>query len=120
MSDMFQRWAKDRNTSQELLEAITWMQVSNFLQGPDIGHYAAFRYQMQPDLDRIHVPGLVLSDVTDSLHASDVRLVTELRPDFRYFEFSGAEADGNFFEQMLQPRRWAEVVSAFVASELGA
>ena len=95
---------------QAILDARTWMTITGYIQGPDIGHWAAFHYDMLPDLHAIQVPGLILSDVQDSVHPMDQR-VAKLSPDFKYVEFS----KGNLLEFMAEPERWAEIATNFMA-----
>lgn len=59
--------AADGQLTQGLLDAWTWLVITKFLMGPDIGHYASQRYWMAPDLEAIAVPGLILSDAEDGL-----------------------------------------------------
>jgi pimeloyl-ACP methyl ester carboxylesterase len=96
---------------QAILDAKTWLSITSFIQGPDIGHWAAFHYDMLPDLQKIAVPGLILTDLEDDVHYIDVR-VAELRPDFEYRVFS----EGNLLEMMAQPKRWASLAAAFLAT----
>jgi pimeloyl-ACP methyl ester carboxylesterase len=93
---------------QEILDAKTWLAITSFIQGPDIGHWAAFHYDMEPDLRAINVPGMILTDTEDEVHYIDVR-VSKMRPDFKYVEFS----DGNLLELMAQPKRWAAIAAEF-------
>jgi pimeloyl-ACP methyl ester carboxylesterase len=93
---------------QKILDAKTWLAITSFIQGPDIGHYAAFHYDMEPDLMAINVPGMIMTDTEDSVHYIDVR-VSKMRPDFKYVEFS----DGNLLEFMAQPQKWAKIAAEF-------
>lgn len=106
------RMMKFPMTSQEqkILDAKTWLAITSFIQGPDIGHWAAFHYDMEPDLMAIKVPGLILTDIEDDVHYIDVR-VAKMRPDFKYMEFS----DGNLLELMAQPKKWAQIAADFAA-----
>jgi pimeloyl-ACP methyl ester carboxylesterase len=97
------------DTRQELLDANAWLTITRYLSGPDLGHYAAFHYQMKPDLMRVKVPTLLLSDTGDEVNPID-KEVARLRPDFKYVEFS----NGNFMEFMTQPRKWADLVDAWI------
>ena len=94
---------------QELLDANAWLTITRYLTGPDIGHYAAFYYHMRPDIMKIKVPTLLLSDTGDEINAID-KTVAKLRPDFQYVEFS----NGNFMEFMTQPQKWADIVDAWM------
>jgi len=98
------------NTFVNLRNA-TWAVLTLYLPDQDIGHVAAFSYDMAPDLDRIHVPTLVLSDRGDSLNRTDRRVV-ELHPKFKYLEFS----KGRLLSLMSEPDRWAGIAADFAAS----
>ena len=93
---------------QKILDAKTWLAITSFIQGPDIGHYAAFHYDMEPDFMAINVPGMILTDTEDDVHYIDVR-ASKMRPDFKYVEFS----DGNLLEFMAQPEKWAKIAAEF-------
>jgi pimeloyl-ACP methyl ester carboxylesterase len=105
-SHLTRAFNSDKIEPQEILDAKTWLTIGVFIQGPDIGHWAAFHYDMLPDLPKIHVPTLLLSDTEDPVNVMDKRLAG-LRPDFKYVEFS----DGNLFEFMAEPQRWAKIVA---------
>ncbi len=96
------------NQEQAILNARTWLSITSFIQGPDIGHWAAFQYDMTSDLEAINVPGLILTDTEDDVHYIDVR-VSKMRPDFEYRVFS----EGNLLEFMAQPKRWALIADEF-------
>ncbi|MCB2106649.1 MAG: alpha/beta hydrolase [Rhodobacteraceae bacterium] len=96
---------------QKILDAKTWLAITSFIQGPDIGHYAAFHYEMVPDLMAVKVPGMILTDTEDSVHYIDER-VSKMRPDFKYVEFS----NGNLLQFMAEPDRWAKIAAEFAAS----
>ncbi len=93
---------------QEIQDAKTWLSITSFIQGPDIGHYAAFHYDMMPDFMAIKAPGMIMTDLKDDVHYIDVR-AAELRPDFKYVEFS----EGNILEMMAQPEKWARIAKEF-------
>jgi pimeloyl-ACP methyl ester carboxylesterase len=93
------------------LRNATWAVLTLYLPDQDIGHAAAFSYDMAPDLDRIRVPTLVLSDRGDSLNRTDRRVV-ELHPKFKYIEFS----KGRLLSLMSEPDRWAGIAADFAAS----
>jgi len=93
------------------LRNANWAVLTLYLPDEDIGHGAAFSYDMAPDLDRIRVPTLVLSDLGDSLHATDLRVV-ELHPKFKYIQFS----TGRLLGLMSEPDRWAGIAADFVSS----
>jgi pimeloyl-ACP methyl ester carboxylesterase len=99
----------DPNTPEKLRNR-TWMLLSMFMMGPDIGHWAVYHYDMQSDLKAVKAPALVLTDSRDMIHYMDERLVKE-RPDFKYEVFS----DGTGMQMMSEPKRWAEMVGAYVA-----
>ena len=94
---------------QAILDARTFLAMTAFVQGPDIGHYAAYKYDVEPDLRAISVPGLIFSDVKDGIHELDLK-AARLRPDFTYVEFS----KGNMLEFMAEPKRWAEIAAEFM------
>jgi pimeloyl-ACP methyl ester carboxylesterase len=97
------------DTRQELLDANAWLTITQYITGPDLGHFAAFYYHMKPDLMKVKVPTLLLSDTGDEVNAID-KEVARLRPDFKYVEFS----NGNFMEFMTQPVKWADVVDDWI------
>lgn len=97
------------DTRQALLDANTWLTITAYLTGPDLGHYAAFRYHMKPDVLKVKAPTLLLSDTGDEVNPID-KEVAKLRPDFKYVEFSS----GNFMEFMTQPKRWADIVDEWL------
>jgi pimeloyl-ACP methyl ester carboxylesterase len=103
------------DTRQELLNANAWLVITRYLSGPDLGHYAAFHYQMKPDLMRVKVPTLLLTDTGDEVNPID-KEVARVRPDFKYVEFS----NGNFMEFMTQPKKWADIVDAWIAGNVKA
>ena len=97
---------------QAILNAKQWLMITSYIQGPDIGHYAAFHYDMLPDLMAIKAPGLVLTDLKDPVNVMDKRVAFTHRPDFKYVEFS----QGDLLEFMAEPKRWAEIVADFMKS----
>jgi pimeloyl-ACP methyl ester carboxylesterase len=107
----FQRrgFGTEGDTRQELLNANAWLTITSYLTGPDLGHYAAYYYHMKPDILKIKVPTLLLSDTGDAVNAIDKK-VAALRPDFKYVEFSS----GNFMEFMTQPKKWADIVDEWL------
>ena len=112
LSSSFERASANGPLSQELLDKWTWVVVTKFMMGPDIGHWASARYYMAPDLERIAVPGLILSDSNDRwIHHAALR-AAEARPDFAYEEFS----QGAFLQLMVEPRRWAAIAAKFQES----
>ena len=95
---------------QAILDAKQWLMITSYIQGPDIGHWAAFHYDMLPDLMAIKVPGLILSDTKDPVNVMDKRVAFTHRPDFKYVEFS----QGDLLEFMAEPKRWAKIVADFI------
>jgi pimeloyl-ACP methyl ester carboxylesterase len=98
-----------KDTRQELLNANAWLTITSYLTGPDLGHYAAYYYRMRPDILKIKVPTLLLSDTGDAVNPID-KEVARLRPDFKYVEFS----NGNFMEFMTKPGKWADIVDEWM------
>jgi pimeloyl-ACP methyl ester carboxylesterase len=99
----------DPNTPAKLRNR-TWMLLSMFMMGPDIGHWAVYHYDMEPDLKAVRAPALILTDSHDMIHYMDDRLA-KARPDFTYETFS----DGTGMQMMSEPARWAQMVGAYVA-----
>jgi pimeloyl-ACP methyl ester carboxylesterase len=94
----------------ETLRSRTWMLLSMYLMGPDIGHWAVYHYDMTADAKAIRAPTLILTDAHDMINYMDARLA-ELRPDFQYEVFSNYTG----IQMMNEPKRWAEMVGKFVA-----
>ena len=88
----------------------TWMALSLFMMGPDVGHWAVYHYDMTDDAKAIRAPTLILTDAHDQIHDLDLRLA-KLRPDFKYEVFS----DYTGIQMMNEPARWAAMVADFVA-----
>lgn len=61
---------------------------------------------MMPDIPKIKVPVLLLTDASNPVHVTDERL-HEMRPDLDYVRFS----EGDLFEFITQPERWADTYS---------
>jgi pimeloyl-ACP methyl ester carboxylesterase len=97
-------------TTPENLRSRTWMLLSMYLMGPDIGHWAVYHYDMTADARAIRAPTLILTDAHDGIHYMDDRLA-RLRPDFSYEVFSNYTG----IQMMNEPKRWAEMVGAYVA-----
>jgi pimeloyl-ACP methyl ester carboxylesterase len=97
--------------SPEYLKAQTWFALSIFMEGPDVGHYAVYHYDMESDLKRIRAPGMILSDRGDAIHPVDQR-AAKLRPDFVYKEFS----DDSTLSIMMHPADWARVTTDYYHS----
>ena len=100
----------DHPNTPAKLRGRTWMLLSMFMMGPDIGHWAVYHYDAAPDLKGITAPTLILTDGHDMIHYMDDRLAKE-RPDFKYETFS----DGTGMQLMSEPARWAAVVAKFAA-----
>ncbi|HVY34411.1 MAG TPA: alpha/beta fold hydrolase [Caulobacteraceae bacterium] len=100
----------DPNTPEKLRNR-TWMLLSMFMMGPDIGHWAVYHYDMEPDLKAVRAPALILTDGHDMIHYLDQRLAKE-RPDFKYEVFS----DGTGMQMMSEPKRWAQMVADYAAA----
>jgi pimeloyl-ACP methyl ester carboxylesterase len=94
----------------ENLRSRTWMLLSMYMMGPDIGHWAVYHYDMEPDAKAIRAPTLILTDAHDMINYMDVRL-SKLRPDFKYEVFSNYTG----IQMMNEPKRWAQMVAAFAA-----
>jgi pimeloyl-ACP methyl ester carboxylesterase len=94
----------------ENLRSRTWMLISKFMMGPDIGHYAVYHYDLEPDAKAIRAPTLILTDLHDSTQPYDLKLA-KLRPDFTYQIFSNYAG----MEMMNEPKRWAEIASGYAA-----
>lgn len=107
------RWFRIKSPpdSQDILDAKTMLTLTTFIQGPDIGHWAAYQYDILPDLKAITVPGMIMSDAGDGVHEMDLR-AAKVRPDFKYVEFS----KGGPLEFMVQPTRWAKIAAEFMVS----
>lgn len=97
--------------SQALLDARTWNVITAYIQGPDLGHWAAYHYDLLPDLRGIKAPGLFLLDRQDVIRTMDLRAV-KVRPDFEQIEFSL----GSSLAFMAEPKRWANIAADFMAS----
>ncbi len=97
-------------TTPENLRSRTWMLLSMYLMGPDIGHWAVYHYDMTADAKAIRAPTLILTDAHDGIHYMDDRLA-KLRPDFRYEVFSNYTG----IQMMNEPGRWARMVGDYVA-----
>jgi pimeloyl-ACP methyl ester carboxylesterase len=95
------------------LASRTWMLMSLFMMGPDVGKPAVFTHDMAGDVARITAPTLILTDLGDFVHPWDLRVAT-LRPDFAYQVFSGSGP----MSMMNEPDRWARVVADFVQSTI--
>lgn len=85
--------------------------VDQLWAGPTVwfGHYAAFRYDMQPDLMALRGPVLILTNTGDDIYEI-ARQVHAMRPDFEYVELPGGTHD--IVDE--QPEDWARSVARFV------
>ncbi len=97
-------------TTPENLRSRTWMLMSMFMMGPDIGHWAVYHYDMTQDAKAIRAPTLILTDAHDGINYLDLRLA-KLRPDFKYEVFSNYSG----IQMMNEPARWAKMAGEFVA-----
>jgi pimeloyl-ACP methyl ester carboxylesterase len=94
----------------ENLRSRTWMLISLYMMGPDIGHWAVYHYDMTDDAKAIRAPTLILTDRHDMITNLDQRLAA-LRPDFKYEVFS----DYTGIQMMNEPARWAKMVGDYIA-----
>jgi pimeloyl-ACP methyl ester carboxylesterase len=99
-----------RPDTPENLRSRTWMLISMYMMGPDIGHWAVYHHDMAPDAKAIRAPTLILTDSADTISYLDTRLA-KLRPDFQFQVFSPYAG----LQMMNEPKRWAEVAGKFVA-----
>lgn len=100
-------------SSQAFLDAMTLGIMTAYIQGPDIGHWAAYHYEdAVEDLMSIKVPGMIMTDTNDIIHPWDIQ-AAERRPDFKYVEFSDG---GSTIDFMLEPKRWATIANDFMNS----
>jgi pimeloyl-ACP methyl ester carboxylesterase len=114
MGAWFRPFAGDIPGDPATLASRTWMLMSLFMMGPDVGKPAVFTHDMARDIQRIAAPTLILTDLEDSVHPLDLR-VARLRPDFAYQVFS----DSGSMSMTNEPDRWARIVAAFVADVVG-
>jgi pimeloyl-ACP methyl ester carboxylesterase len=94
----------------ENLRSRTWLLLSMYLMGPDIGHWAVYHYDMTADALAIRAPTLIVTDAHDGIHDMDDRLA-KLRPDFKYEVFSNYTG----IDMMDEPKRWAAMVGDYIA-----
>ena len=95
-------------TAMVNMRSATWAVLTMFQQDQDIGHNAAYTYDMEPDLMRVKAPALVLSDKGDTLVKMDAKAV-RLRPDFKFRQFS----DNQALSLVAEPQRWADIALDF-------
>lgn len=95
------------------LEMDTWKVIGSFMQGPDIGHFAAFHNDMSLDVPKVKVPTILLTDRSDPTSVMDQRLA-DLRPDFELVEFS----KGDEPRIMAAPKRWATMIADWKAENI--
>jgi len=94
----------------QYLHSRTWMLLSMYFMGVDIGHWAVYHYDMRPDAKAIRAPTLILTDAHDGIHYMDDRLA-RLRSDFRYEVFSNYTG----IQMINEPARWARMVGDYIA-----
>jgi pimeloyl-ACP methyl ester carboxylesterase len=112
LSQLF-RWPGDPpDDGEQLLR--TWMSVTMYLQGADIGHWAVNRYDMAADLEALICPGLIITEAADLIHHMDIR-ARELRPDYELALLAEAGTAGVF----TAAERWAALAAGFVGSVAG-
>ena len=116
LTSIFQSIVRITGEAPNNLKSVTWSTIANLLAGESegLGHVAAFSYDMEPDLRAVKAPGLILSDAGDMLRAMDDKAI-KLRPDFARQTFSQESAHA----LMNDPKRWAEIVAAFVKAHAG-
>ena len=112
-SNFTRRFSAGNMDDQGVITANAWLTITSYMTGPDLGHYAAYYYHMKPDLMKIKVPTLLLSDTGDAVNVID-KEVAKLRPDFKYVEFS----NGNFMQFMAEPKKWAKIVAEWRAQNV--
>ncbi|MGZ5921087.1 MAG: alpha/beta fold hydrolase, partial [Rhizomicrobium sp.] len=71
LTHIFSKWPSAGDDAD--LAFKTWISASMFLQGPDIGHFAVYRYDMEADLRRVQAPGLIIAETEDMTHHMDER-----------------------------------------------
>jgi haloalkane dehalogenase len=107
LAQLFKSRFKRRNEAE--VAAATWMSVTMFLQGRDIGHWAVNRYDMKTDLLALKCPGLIMTEGEDVIHHLDIR-AHELRPDFTYRVLS----EQGFTATLSDPDGWAQIATEFI------
>lgn len=112
LSQLF-RWRGAAPQTAESLTLRTWMSVTMFLQGPDIGHWAVNRYDMESDFKALAVPGLIITEGGDVTHHMDER-AHAMRPDFQYRLL----AEDGMTALMGDPDGWAKLAQEFVAGSV--
>ena len=91
---LFRLFAKSGEpVTDDKIFAWTWMSLTMFLQGADIGHWAVNRYDMAADLMRVRAPGLIVTETEDIIHHMDER-AHAMRPDFALEVLSAAGSTG--------------------------
>jgi pimeloyl-ACP methyl ester carboxylesterase len=90
----------------------SWMVVTMFQQGRDIGHPAVYAHDSIDDVARVRAPTLILSDEGDGLHPFD-RKVASARSDWRFRVFTTGPIAP--LGMMNEPARWANTVASFLA-----
>lgn len=103
------RFNPDKPATEADLFLRTWMTITMFQQGPDIGHWAVNRYDMTSDFMKLACPGLIITEGDDVIHYMDKR-ARELRPDFDYSVLSETGWTG----LMTNPDGWAKLAAEFI------
>jgi pimeloyl-ACP methyl ester carboxylesterase len=111
LSMLFRLFAKDDDITADQMFAWTWMSLTLFQQGADIGHWAVNRYDMTADLMRVRAPGLIVTETQDIIHYMDER-AHAMRPDFALEVLSATGATGI----MTDPDRWARLAVDWMRS----
>jgi pimeloyl-ACP methyl ester carboxylesterase len=112
------RWAHLERALGPGEAAVRHLAVLTFFENGPLewyGHYAAFAYDVGPDVARLAVPTLCLSNTGDTIAAHAERL-RGLRPDFQYTSLEG----GTTQMMLEQPEAWATAVVDFLRRPLTA
>ena len=110
LSQYYAKLFADQGIYARNLATVNWSTLSIFLAGAnDVAHAAVYQNRMGDDLAKVGAPGLILSDGGDALHEIDQR-TAKMKPNFSYQQFS----TGKPHAMMMEPKRWSEIVSAFV------
>jgi pimeloyl-ACP methyl ester carboxylesterase len=107
----FRPFPGDVPSDAATLNSRTWMLLSLYMMGPDVGKPAVFDFDMETALRQVKAPTLLLTDEADPIHGQDER-VAKLRPDFTYRVFSR----NGPMSQMNEPKRWAGTLADFVGA----
>jgi len=109
LSYLFRNWDTGAPSTPEEMFARTWMSITMFLQGVDLGHWAVNRYDMAADLMAMTAPGLIITDMEDMIHYMDERAL-KMRPDFSYRVLAEKGTTGI----MTDPDAWAKLAAEFM------